>query len=84
MIRIALWQALLLVLPFLVYWGYVVLIAKKKDDSGGTWNEAPVTWLLTTGILLAIASFVYWGLTDVEPTAVPGSRAPQEEALIIQ
>ncbi len=69
MIRIALWQAFFLVLPFLLYWGYAVLIAKKKAESGDTWNEAPVTWLLTCGIVLAIASFVYWGLTDVERSA---------------
>ena len=63
MMRIALWQIFFIVLPFILYWGYVVLVAKKRSDSGGTWNDAPITWLLAAGILMAVASLFYWGLS---------------------
>ncbi len=66
MIRITLWQLFFLALPFLLYWGFVVFVARRKADSGGIWNEAPITWLLSAGILLMIAGFAYWGLTDVQ------------------
>lgn len=79
MIRITLWQAFFLALPFLLYWGYVVLVAKRKADSGGIWDEAPITWLLSAGILLMIASLAYWGLTDVQYSSDIGEAVQMKD-----
>ncbi len=86
-------QALLLVLPLILYWGYVRFVAEKKEESQGTWNEAPLTLLIASGIVLVLLSFVYFALTTgVEPGSryqpaqmkdgelIPGKMIPPEDA----
>ena len=86
-------QALLLVLPLVLYWSYVRFVAEKKEDSKGTWDEAPLTLLLASGVVLVLMSFTYFALTTgVEPGSryqpaqmkdgelIPGKMIPPEDA----
>jgi len=72
--RTIVWNLILLALPFALYWSYARFVARKKAETGGTWNEAPVAVLFMTGVALVIASLFYLGLTDGSPPI--GSWAP--------
>ncbi len=63
MIRILIWNLFLVSLPFLLYWGYISLVARNKAAKGSNWNEAPLALLLVAGVVLALSSLVYLALT---------------------
>lgn len=63
MIRILIWNLFLVSLPFVLYWGYISLVARNKATKGTNWNEAPLALLLIAGVVLALSSLVYLALT---------------------
>ncbi len=56
MIRRILFELFLLVLPFLVYGGWMGYLRRRDKEAGGTWNDAPVTWLLIAGLALMLGA----------------------------
>jgi hypothetical protein len=58
MIRTVVWQALLFLTPFILYWGYITFTARKLEESGGKWEEAPFAWLVGSGLTLTIVGFL--------------------------
>ncbi|MCW5751504.1 MAG: hypothetical protein KIT81_10200 [Alphaproteobacteria bacterium] len=75
-------QALLFLVPFIVYFGYLLLL-RRGEERG--WNTAPWTWLAVSGLLLVAASFLVLGLTDdsrpgqyVPPRYIDGKLLPAE------
>ena len=54
MIRIVIENLILLLLPTLIYFGYVFISGGMRARSGKQiLNEAPLIWLLVSGVLLA-------------------------------
>ncbi len=92
MIRSLLWHAFLVVLPFLLYWGYVLFAKRMRMRSGGTWNETPFVGLLAAGVALMLASLfllpgdgappgsVYIPAHEENGRLVPGRLIPAPEA----
>ena len=64
--RIILWNLFLLALPFLLYWGYLSLQAKKRADITGTLKDTPINLLFGIGLALAITSLVIFGLLSTK------------------
>lgn len=56
MIRGALFDLFLLALPFLVYGGWIRYLRRRDREAGRTWNDAPVTWLLISGLVLMLGA----------------------------
>ena len=56
MIRRILIYGLLLALPFILYWAWMAFVRRRQAEAGGVWNDAPLTWLLISGILLVLAT----------------------------
>ena len=84
MLRNLLFHGIPLVLPLLVYALWVYRVRRKKVVTGGLWDDAPWTWLLTAGFALLIASLIAVGLiagddpsgTYVPPHVVDGQIVP--------
>jgi Family of unknown function (DUF6111) len=51
MIRI-LADLLLFFLPFVLYFGWVKFVRRQMEASGGTWQDAPLGWLVAAGVVL--------------------------------
>ena len=51
MIRILL-NLLLFVLPFAIYFGWIKFVRRQMEASGGTWQDAPIGWLVAAGVVL--------------------------------
>ena len=51
MIRILL-NLLLFFLPFVLYFGWAKFVRRQMEASGGTWQDAPIGWLIAAGALL--------------------------------
>ena len=64
MIRVVIFNLFLVSLPFVLYWGYISLVARKRAEKGNNWNEAPLALLLVAGVVLALSSLVYLALTN--------------------
>ena len=58
MLRTVLFHTLLLALPFLIYAAWFRFLRQKREESGGTWDDAPLTWLMISGLLLMFAGLV--------------------------
>lgn len=58
MLRAVLLYGFLLLLPFMLYAGYLHLIIRKRQQEGPGWSEAPLTWLLIGGLALIGAGMV--------------------------
>ena len=68
MIRQILLALILLATPFALYATYVTFVQKKKAETGGTWDEAPLVWLLSAGVALILISLTFLALnTGSEP-----------------
>ena len=77
-----------LLLPFLLYWFYLMLARRKASAAGAPapagWQEAPWVWIASAGVALLIVSLVVFGLTSgvdpgtqlVPPTWVDGEIVP--------
>lgn len=57
MARVFLISLVLLFLPFIVYAGYLKL-ARRGEESGNIWRDAPVIWLAVIGVVLAVAGLI--------------------------
>lgn len=57
MLRQILLHALPFLLPFIVYIGYVLLV-RRAAAKGKVWANAPWYWLVASGLVLVIASFI--------------------------
>ena len=73
MLRQILLHALPLLLPFIVYIGYVVLA--RRAPKGKVWADAPWFWLAVAGLVLVIASFIALALF---PGNEPGAYVPPQ------
>ncbi|MFQ5533932.1 MAG: DUF6111 family protein [Sphingomonadales bacterium] len=69
-----LFNMLLLALPFVVYGGWVAFLRKKEAETGGTWDDAPTTWLLIIGLSLMIISL--FAMRLVEDNVATGEYIP--------
>ena len=72
MIRIILVNLLLLMLPMLIYFGYVYL--RKQEPNGEILSNAPIFWLLAGGaglMLIALVVLGQWESGDPEGRYVP-------------
>ncbi|HIF08647.1 MAG TPA: hypothetical protein EYQ81_01540 [Sneathiellales bacterium] len=84
MLRKLLFHGIPLILPFLMYGLWVYTVRRKKDASGGLWDDTPWTWLVAAGFGLMITSLIAVGLlagddpggTYVPPHVVDGVIVP--------
>jgi hypothetical protein len=84
MLRKLLFHGIPLILPFLVYGFWMYVVRRKKEASGGLWDDAPWTWLMVGGFVLMIASLFAVGLlsgedpggTYIPPHVVDGEIVP--------
>lgn len=58
MLRAIFLYGLLLLLPAMLYAGYLHLIKHIKQAEGPDWSEAPFTWLLIAGLALMAVGMV--------------------------
>ena len=75
MIRKLLTIVLPLVLPFLIYWIYLLLARRKARLAGEGrlpgWQDAPWVWIITSGAVLMAAALVAVRVTSgVEPGVI--------------
>ncbi len=76
MIRVLLQIVLPLVLPFLIYWGYLQLARSRARAAGRPETdlqvaEVPWTWLATAGVVLVLITMIGVGLLGgADPEAV--------------
>jgi hypothetical protein len=70
-------------MPFLLYRIYVAYVMRHKVDSGGTYNEVPLTLLFIIGLGLSIFSFIILGLTGEEVTGPDYRPATFEDGKIV-
>ena len=56
--RAILLYGFLLLLPLMLYAGYLHLIIRMRRTEGPGWNEAPITWLLIGGLALMAVGMV--------------------------
>lgn len=83
MIRSVLWPLFLVALPFLLYWSYLTFAARMRAEHGGSWNEAPLIWLLGAGVALMLLGLFVFG--DKQGSS-PGSvyiPAHEENGVVI-
>ena len=64
--RQIIFHLLLVFVPFILYWSYVAFVLRKKEETGGTWDDAPIARLLGSGLVLAIVSLVFVALNQGE------------------
>ena len=43
---------LLFFLPFILYFGWAKFVNRRLEASGGTWEDAPIAWLIVAGLIL--------------------------------
>jgi len=68
MLRIVLIQIALFATPFLVWALYVLAVRRRRAVSGGVFDDAPIAWLIVSGIILAAASLFFLAVsTGSEP-----------------
>jgi ABC-type branched-subunit amino acid transport system permease subunit len=68
MIRIALSYGLPFLMPFGAYAVYVYL-TRRAEAQGIQWQDAPWVWLVLSGLVLVIVTFVSMGLlTGADPS----------------
>ena len=65
MIRNVLGIVLLLLLPTLIYLAYT-LLTKPDRPARTALDEAPLVWLGLSGVVLAFATLIYYGVTTTE------------------
>ena len=69
--RIILHYILPLAAPFVVYWIWLSWARRRarlaEQESMPHWREAPLTWLLISGVALFAASFVMFGSLGNSP-----------------
>ncbi len=58
MIRIVVENALLFLLPSVVYFGYVALTRDRRPAGASALDDAPVLWLLAAGAMLVVATLL--------------------------
>jgi hypothetical protein len=63
---------IILFLPLLVYVAWALVVRRKKELSGGTWDDAPFTRLVILGLLLMAAALVVSRFlhTGQKPTSI--------------
>jgi len=62
MIRVVL-GVLLFFLPFILYFGWAKFVRRRMEISGGTWDDAPMAWLVSAGAVLVIIGLVATAVT---------------------
>ena len=62
MIRIVI-DVLLFFLPFVLYFGWAKFVRRQMEISGGTWDDAPMPWLISAGAVLVIIGLVATAVT---------------------
>jgi hypothetical protein len=43
---------LMFFLPFVIYFGWVKFVRRQMQLTGGTWQDAPIAWLVAAGAVL--------------------------------
>ena len=81
--RVFWFEILLIFAPFLLYRVYVAYVTRHKVDSGGTYNEVPLTLLFIIGLGLSILSFIILGVTGEEVTRRDYTPATFEDGKIV-
>lgn len=76
-------QIFLIFAPFFLYRIYVVFVTRRKMETGGAWNEGPLTMLFVIGLLLSIISFIVMGATGDRVTEGDYTPATLEDGKII-
>lgn len=76
-------EILLIFAPFFLYRIYVAYVMRHKVDSGGTYNEVPLTLLFIIGLGLSILSFVFLGTTGEEVVRPDYKPATFEDGKIV-
>ncbi len=66
MLRIVLVQLVLFAIPFLV-WALYVLMVRRRVAQDGLFNDAPMAWLIVSGVLLAAAALFFLAFTTGSP-----------------
>ena len=64
MIRIAIENALLFLLPAALYVAYVMLMRDDHQSAGSLLNDAPLVWLFAAGALLVLITLIVFGSTS--------------------
>ncbi|TNE57567.1 MAG: hypothetical protein EP340_08165 [Alphaproteobacteria bacterium] len=80
--RFLILELLLLATPFIIYRLYLRYVIRHKAESGMGWNEAPVTWLMIAGFVLAILGVLYWGLEGGSSSKGPYTPATLEDGIL--
>jgi hypothetical protein len=70
MIRIVIENAMLFLLPTIVYVAYM-LLTRSHATTGAVVSDAPLIWLFVAGALLVGATLVYYATTT--PGGAPGA-----------
>lgn len=76
-------QILLIFAPFFLYRIYVAFVVKRKTETGGTWNEVPLTTLFIIGLVLSIISFIVMSVTGGHVTEGDYTPATLEDGEVI-
>lgn len=71
-----------LLLPFMLYGSYIWIL-KKREKEHPEWREAPWFWLIASGLVLMIASFVIYALVADQPAGTPYQPARIEQGRIV-
>lgn len=84
MLRVVLVNLTLLFLPSLIYGAYIYL-TRRGAPPGAVWDDAPIFWLFGLGVLLMLATLIYYtqfsgggrpGQTYVPPAYKDGQIVP--------
>lgn len=72
-----------LIAPTVIYLVWASITAKRRGQGLPGWEEGPWFWFILAGVVLAVASLVYFGLDDMakgfrpsDPVGGSGSARP--------
>ncbi|WP_439814916.1 DUF6111 family protein [Zavarzinia sp. CC-PAN008] len=67
-----------LVLPFVVWWLWARFVARKQEELGPGWSDAPYAWLIVCAVLLCGASVATFGSLNASPASAVYQPAHME------
>ena len=73
MLRVVLINLLMFLLPFIVYGAYMYFVRSNRD-ADSILRGAPITWLVTAGVVLAVATLI--GLVTFTGEGTEGTYVP--------
>ena len=82
MIRVALFQLMLFLLPFIVYFGFLYL-RRQQEEAEGIWHDVPLFYLTMAGCALIALGFIGFASFSGAPTDAEYVPAIIEDGKIV-